>query len=109
MNLISDNYSVFNNYNYENKHFIISCLDCFSTPLRRVFGGRNICVLSQTYMNEMSTGRKVATVFFSVLIFPVAIISIASLLIKVGTFPFVWEKKKVKVQTQETWNIINQF
>ena len=106
---IAENYSPLNNYNYENKHFLFSSLDWFSTPCRRILGGRNVCVLSQTYENVMSTPRKVATVFFAVLIFPVAIISITSLVIKLATFPFLWENKKVKIQSKETWNIINQF
>lgn len=106
---IEDNYSVLNNYNYKDKSSLYSSLDWLSTPCRRVLGGRNVSVLSQTYENKMSGANKVATVFFSVLIFPVAIVSIASLLIKMATVPWFWEKKKVKVQSQQTWNIINQF
>lgn len=109
MSFSIENYSVLNNYNYEGKSFLSSSLDWLSTPYRRILGGRNICVLSQTYENKMSTAGKIATVFFSVLIFPVAIVSIASLIIKMTTFPWVWEEKKVKVQSQQTWDAINQF
>lgn len=106
---IEKNYSALNNYNYEGKSFLFSSLDWLSTPCRRVLGGRNACVLSLTYGDKMSTARKVATVFLSVLFFPIAIISIASLTLKLATFPWFWEEKKVKVQSQETWNAIEQF
>lgn len=106
---IENNYSVLNNYNYNGKSIFSSSVDWLSTPCRRVLGGRNVCVLSQTYEDKMSTTSKIATVFFSVLIFPVAIVSVASLIIKVATFPWAWETKKVKIQSQETWTIINQF
>lgn len=106
---IENNYSALNNYNYGGKSFLLSSLDWLSTPCRRILGGRNVCVLSQTYENEMSTAGKVATLFFSIVIFPLGIVSITSLAIKVATLPWIWEAKKVKVQSQETWNVINQF
>lgn len=107
--IIKDSYSALNNYNYANKSSFISSLDWLSTPCRRVLGGRNVCVISQTYENKMPTAMKVVVVFFSVLIFPVAIVSIASLIIKFATFPFIWEKKIVQIQSQGIWDVINQF
>ncbi len=104
-----DNYSVLNNYNYENKSDFSSKVDWLSTPCRRVLGGRNDCLLSQTYDDKMTTAFKVATVFFSVLIFPIAIISVVSFAIKLATFPFTWEKKIVIKESQKSWDMINLF
>lgn len=104
-----DNYSFLNNYTYKNKSKVMSTLDFLSTPCRKALGGRNVNILSQTYHNPTSTAGKVATVFFSVLIFPVAVISTASLLIKFASFPGFWEKKKIKEQTKDTWKVINAF
>lgn len=106
---IQNNYSILNRYDYENKSPFISSLDWLSAPCRKVLGGRNVCVLSQTYGNQTSTTNKVIIAFFSVLIWPIATISIASLLIKCATCPWIWERKKVDVQSQQTWDIIDQF
>lgn len=106
---IADNYSVLNCYQYKNKSAALSALDWLSSPLRGVLGGRNVSVLSETYQKQMTTAKKISTVFFAVLIFPIAIISIACLLIKLATCPCVWEKKKIQVQSQQTWNIIHLF
>jgi hypothetical protein len=57
----------------------------------------------------MSTTKRVATVFFLVLVFPVGFASFTSLLIKFATLPWVWEKKKVRVLSQQSWNMIDQF
>lgn len=106
---IVDNYSILNSYNYTKKPVLSSCLDWLSTPCRRVLGGKNVCVLSQTYQYDMSTAFKVMTVFLSVLIFPVAVVSIASLIIKMATCPSFWERKKVIDQSGQAWRFINQF
>ncbi len=104
---IVGNYSVFNNYIYEHKPLICSILDGLSSPCRRVFGGRNVSVISQMH-GEKATNR-VAILFFSILIFPIAVVSIATLLIKLATFPCIWEKRKVTVQSRQTCAIIQQF
>ncbi len=102
-------YSVLNNYEYENKKWIISTLDFLSTPMRRVLGGKNDSVLSETSDYKMSVSRRIATLFFSVIVFPVAAISIASLILKLMTCPFIWEKKIVQAQDKNTWEIYNKF
>jgi hypothetical protein len=108
-------YSPLNNYTYREKPFLCSFLDWLSTPCRRILGGRNACILSLTHHNEMSTAGKVATIFFSVLIFPITGVTIgsfivgvpiASLMIKLATFPWIWEKKKVEVQDKQTEELI---
>ena len=106
---IADDYSAFNNYNYDKKPLFLSTLDWLSTPCRTVFGGRSVDILSQMYENKKSTLEKVKTLFYSILIFPIAFVSIASLVIKLATFPFIWEKKIVKAQSQQAWKVINEF
>ncbi len=106
---IAGNYSVFNCYNYENKSSILSSLDWFSTPCRRILGGRDIDVLAQTYGDPMSTPMKVMTLFFSILISPVAIVSSAALLLKMASLPWKWEAKIVNEQSQQTWDVIREF
>lgn len=106
---IIDAYSPLNSYKYPNKSSMLSALDWLSTPCRRVFGGRDICVLSQSYLAKMPTTRKVIVVIFSILIFPIIIISMASLMIKLATCPNIWEKKKIKNLTQQVWSDINKF
>lgn len=107
--IIEKNYSVFNNYHYDKKPSISKWLVRLSTPCRRVLGGRNVYLSSQTYENKMSTTKRVATLFFLIVIFPAGTISFASLLIRLVTFPSTWEKKKVTVQCKQAWDLINQF
>lgn len=107
--IIENNYSVLNNYTYQGKSSFMSNLDWLSTPCRRVFGGRNVCVLSQTFEYPMSKQKRITTLFFSVLIFPIAIVSGASLLIKMAFIPWKWEAKIIKTQSQDVWKVINQF
>lgn len=91
MHSINSDYSVWNNYIYENKPEFFRFLDRLSTPFREIFGGRNVHVSSDTYCDGMSTCAKVA----SAIIFPIAIISAAFFLIKLATCPCDWEQKKV--------------
>ncbi len=106
---IANNYSFLNNNYYENKSSLIKAIDLISTPARCVLGGRNIDVLSQTFEDKTSVSKRVAIVFFSVIVFPVAAISITALLIKLATFPHKWEKKIVVNQTTEVSNYIKKF
>lgn len=102
-------YSALNNYSYRDKSNVTSYLDWFSTPCRRALGGKNVYLLSQTSDFPMSTAGKVATVVFSTLFFPIAIISIASFIVKLASLPWLWEKKQVQAQDTESWRIINLF
>lgn len=102
-------YSPLNNYHYNNKSSVMSCLDFFSTPARRVLGGRNVNVLTQAAENKMSTTRKVMVVFISVLIPAIALISMTALLLKLATMPWVWEKKRIQVQSDKAKGVIDQF
>jgi hypothetical protein len=93
MTFLDANYSYLNNYNYDGKSFLNSALDWLSTPSRVVLGGKNVCVYSQTYEEEVSTCRKIATLFLSIIILPVATVSICCLILKLSKFPWTWEKK----------------
>ncbi len=97
--VIADNYSVLNNYNFSGKSPIQSTLDWLSTPCRRVLGGRNVCVLSQMVWPKMGTSEKVATFIKSALIFPIAIVSIISLVARVVIFSPTKEKEKIVLQS----------
>lgn len=101
-------FSIFNSYDYKNKSFALAALDKLSTPCRLAFGGKKVYVLSQT-SKETSTSARVAAVFFSVLIFPIAVISISSLVIKAATLPWIWQKKNVKNQSKQAEEMIKQF
>ncbi len=103
------NYSILNSYDFSDKNRVNSFLDWASTPCRRVLGGRNVYLKSLQWHDKMSTAKKVAVIFFSVLIFPIAIISLASLAVKVITLPWIWEKKKMASQVTQTTNAYNQF
>ncbi len=103
------NYSVLNSYDFRDKNHVNSFLDWASTPCRRVLGGRNVYLRSLKHEAEMSTAKKVAVIFFSVLIFPIALISLASLAVKVITLPWIWEKNKMAEQVAKTTNVYNQF
>ncbi|PJD95559.1 MAG: hypothetical protein CK425_08580 [Parachlamydia sp.] len=107
----SNKYSVLDSYydNKLNKPFLYSSFNLLSKPWRRVLGGIDVYIPSQTYESKMSTPKRVATVFFLVLVFPVGFASFTSLLIKFATLPWIWEKKKVRVLSQQSWNIIDQF
>lgn len=108
--LITDNnYSVLNNYVYENKSGLISALDWLSTPCRRVLGGRNVYVLNQTEENQMSPAWRVTVAVLSILIFPIAVVSIASLLVKMGSLPWIWEQRKVKVISEKNKDTIHKI
>ena len=106
---IENDYSVLNSYNYNDKLPLLDTLDELSTPCRRVWGGRNICVLSQSDEHLMSTGCRVVTLFFSILIFPIAVVSVASLALKCMMFPWLWEKEQVRVQSEMARNALHQF
>jgi hypothetical protein len=100
MTFLDANYSYLNNYNYDGKSFLNSALDWFSTPCRVVLGGKNACVYSQTYEKEVSTCRKIATLFLSIIILPVATVSICCLILKLSKFPCDWEKKIIVDQSK---------
>lgn len=61
-----EDYSILNNYSYNEKPFVISTLDCLSASLRWVLGGRDVYPLTNS--DPMSLDRKIATVFFLTLI-----------------------------------------
>lgn len=107
--VIANNYSPLNSYNYHNKPAWSSALDWLSTPCRRALGGRNIYLAAQTYEDKMSTAGRITTLFFSILIFPIALVSATSFALKLATLPWVWEKKTVKEQSRQTWKTIEQF
>lgn len=104
MNFSIDNYSVLNNYDYTGKSPVISLLDNLSAPCRKVLGGRKVYVQKLTWYHPMSTAGKVCTVFALFIVgyiyLPLAIIPVASLLLKMATLPWFWEKKKVIAQVQ---------
>jgi len=105
-------YSAFNSYFDDKKlgkSFLYSVSSFLSKPVRRVFGGTDIYISSQTYDNQMSTTKKVVNVFFLVVLFPVGTLSFTCLMIKFATIPWGWEKRKVKVQSQLTWKALEQF
>jgi hypothetical protein len=106
---IENNYSPLNNYSYKEKSGLSSFLDWLSKPCRRVLGGRNVYVLSQTYESKPSTSSRVTTVAFLLLFSPIAVVSIAGLLVKMATLPWIWEQRKIKVQSGQAWGLINQF
>lgn len=101
-------YSVFNNYDYEKKSSILKVLDTLARPCSIVFGGRKISVISQTQQN-VSTATRVSAAVFSIIIFPVGFLSASCLIIKAASLPWIWQKKEVKAQSQQTWDIILQF
>lgn len=106
---IQNDYSILNNYNYTNKSTLDSILDTLSAPCRRVLGGRSVDLFSQTYDSKMMTVFKVLTVVFSILIFPIAIVSTLSLALKLVTRSQDWEKKKIAEQSTLTWAVIDIF
>lgn len=108
---VLNKYSVLHNYYDKNlkKPLLYSSCNLLSKPWRRVLGGMDVYIPSQTYETKMSTKKRVATVFFLFLVFPVGFASFTSLLIKFATLPWVWEKNKVRVLSQQSWNMIDQF
>lgn len=111
MGYIEENYSVLNSYDYSGKPCAYSIVDTLSTPARRILGGFSASLLSQTCDNPMGVGLRVVVAVISLVIFPIALISIVALVIKVCTHPCVrsWEKKKIEVQSKETLEILSQF
>lgn len=105
---VIDNYSELNNYDYKGKSTFISWLDQLATPVKYVFGGKDVCLLSQTH-REMGSLKKIATAVFSIFLFPIGITSFASLILKLATRPSTWEKKIVIDQTKASWEIIHAF
>jgi hypothetical protein len=57
----------------------------------------------------MSTACKVATLVFSIIFFPIGIISVICFGIKLATCPCIWERRKVKTIPGETWRAIDEF
>lgn len=102
-------YSVLNNYNYTDKSFFINTLDFLSTPCRRVLGGKNVDCLSNTQDSEMLPLFKVITAIFSVIVFPIGIISVVALASKLITFPCLWESKRIKQQAEVTSKVSADF
>lgn len=97
-------FSVLNNYNYENKSTFFRHLDKLSSPYRRLFGGRDVDVLNRSVMmSRMSTTRKVVIVMLSIVLFPAALVSLTSLLIK----SIAYRGEKEKIQSQ--FDISNKF
>lgn len=58
----SKEYSLLNAYNYTGKSHLSSVLDGVSYPLRSLFGGRKICLITHT-SKEISTVGKIVIVF----------------------------------------------
>lgn len=99
---IENQYSPLNNYSYSGKSFLVSSLDCISAPCRWVFGGRNVDVLSQRQTGQTSIVVRVIIVAIAIWIAPrLAKVSLVCLAIKLATFPWVWEKNKIIVQSQQ--------
>lgn len=106
---IGNDYSKFNSYSYKEKNIVSKALDWLSTPCRSIAGGRDVCVLSQTYYHPISTTNKVVVAFFLVIVLPVGAVSFSALLLKLITCPSKWESKKVRIQTERTWELIRHF
>lgn len=98
MNFNIENYSVLNSYEYKNKSLTMSTLDWFSTPCRRILGGQNVYLENNTYDIKMMVSARIMTLFISLVILPVAVVSLA---IKVLSFPCLWNKETV-VKTWKT-------
>lgn len=106
---IIKNYSPLNCYEYQGKSSIISAIDWCSTPCRRLLGGRNVYLEEQTYSHKMSNAMKITVLFFSVVIFPIAIIAVTSLALKLITFPWKWEKNIVKEVSERALKDLENF
>lgn len=63
---VLNKYSVLHNYYDKNlkKPLLYSSCNLLSKPWRRVLGGIDVYIPSQTYETKMSTTKRVATVFF---------------------------------------------
>ncbi len=90
------NYYLKNNYLIEDKSFAHKTLDWLSTPCRGVLGGRAINLVTGEEGQEWTTVKKVAAVVFSIIFFPIAVISVFSFALKAAIFPFHGEKKVLK-------------
>jgi len=66
-------------------------------------------VISQCYEHPSSRCCRVTILFFSVLIFPVAAISVAALLAKGASLPSLWQKKIVTEQSETAFKTFEAF
>jgi hypothetical protein len=105
---IPDNYSVFNRYEYEGKNCAIKFLDNLSLPWCAIFGGRYVS-LNSNYANKLDLSARIMVLVISIILVPIAIISGVCLLLKLITFPCVWEKKRMKQAYAKTEALIMQF
>lgn len=105
-------YSILNNYDYQDKPFVISFLDVLSTPVRRILGGTNVSILSLTYEPEMSSCMK-GTIIISCIITVVGIayaaLAIIALAVKALTLPWLWQKNTLQNQYDNQNKLASQF
>ncbi|MBA3238794.1 MAG: hypothetical protein H0T62_10685 [Parachlamydiaceae bacterium] len=119
---IQNDYSILNNYSYENKSLVMSTLDLLSYPLRNLLHGRNVSVLCQTYSDTTSTTGKVMIVFAVALIGIVSalaispyvcpfllIVPVASLATKFVFSHIVSEESQIIEESNKAWEVINNF
>lgn len=115
--LVERDYSILHCYHYSGKSLLLRSLDVLSMPFRSVFGGRSVCILSQTTQESMSKMYRVAAICAVVVVCymaPVWVIagvgvSALSLFVKHIIALRANERNQVKVLSQELCGIINQF
>jgi len=84
-------YSIFNNYEYNNKIFSCKILDFFSFPIRTFCGGKDINLIIHAEGDLPSTSKKITMLMLSLIIFPVGLIGIICISMKV----LIEDKKKI--------------
>lgn len=101
-NNIGSNYSIANEYFYPNKSTFVSALDWLSRPLRSPLGGRKVYTQTLNCGKQFSVSKRIQSLLTSLILFPVAIVSAAALLLKLITQPCTKEKILVKRECAQT-------
>lgn len=102
-------YSVMNNYGYEGKSELLKTLDFLSFPARSALGGRNVRLVSLMAEEGSSLIGNVVMVVVSLFCFPIAAVTLTSLLIKSVVVIASGEKEKVCNQISGAKKAFQQF
>lgn len=105
---IAQNYSVLNNYHYDDKSLWLSTLDFFSSPCRNVLGGRDVWLVEMSFNLPSSIESRITILFLSALVYyiysPLVYISVGSLLLKCVFLPWIWQKNQIQNLSKEYWD-----
>lgn len=106
---LPETYSYANCYAYPDKSACTSLLDWLSAPCRWAWGGKDVCILSNTSSRSLSHAGRVAAAISLCVAFPIGLISSLAFWLKILTSWRSAEKVSVAKQSAETHQLTNKF